>query len=380
MNNDMENINIQKAEEWLLHSGIQNPEGVTDISGNDVAGSFNAWFNPKTNDYAYVYIEISGYAITMLCYLYRETLDSQYLDAAKRVGDWLLRIQYPNGTFPTAVYTKLDAHKKPSAIHTFDVGMVINGLTVLYRDTKHEPYLESAKLAADWIVCLQREDGSIPANIDQETGKIRDTGSTWSTQSGSYHVKFAMGLLNVHELTGDSRYEVAARKLCEYALTKQKPDGQFITYGDLDGTNLHPHSYSAEGLYVAGKYLHEPRYLEAARKASIWSLSLQNDGVIPRHKHDERLNYNERVDIIAQTSRLAHLFDLNVSDRDLVLARLKEYQVLDTDDAKQIGGFRFGKSSTGESLPHVNAWVTMFALQALIFDVSEKEFSPFTLV
>lgn len=376
----MHETEIALAQNWLLASGIQNPIGTKDNRGRDVGGSFNAWFNPVTKNYSYIYSEISGYAMTTLAYLYRETHESRYIDNARKIGDWILTVEGPNGTIPTAFYLSEQSVQKPGEIHAFDVGMVLDGLVCLYRETQDARYLEDAKKAADWLVSIQQPDGSVSAMVDDATGDIKDHDGTWSTQAGPYHAKNVIGLLNLFDVTQETRYRDSATKLCDYALTRQKPDGQFLTYGELDGTNLHPHLYSCEGLYVAGLTLNEPRYTEASRRGTEWALNQSREGVIARHKHNDTLNFNERVDILAQTLRMAVLHGLQDKRVDAVAAKLPQYLNQDESLATK-GGFIFGKSSAGESLPHVNAWVTMFALQALrLYGKHDQAFNPYYLV
>lgn len=372
---------VQAAAAWLLNSGIQNPQKTRDIQGADVGGSFNAWFNPQTQGYAYIYTEISGYALTTLLYLWQETTDTRYKDSAIRLGEWLLTVQHSTGAFPTALYLTANSHQKPGEFHSFDVGMVLNGLVCLYRHVPDERFLQAAIRAADWILHIQQPDGSLAAMVDVISGQIKDHPGTWSTQSGPYHAKLAIGLLHLFEVTKKPAYLQATRALCDYSLTRQTPEGQFLTYGDLNGTNLHPHAYACEGLYVAGAYLHEPRYTEASRRGTVWALSLGREGLVPRHKHEDTLNYHERVDILAQISRLATLHELAHPSSQELLARLPTYQS-HAEPLSQHGGFIFGKSSAGDVLPHINAWVTMFALQAL--KVAEKKdpssFDPFYVI
>jgi hypothetical protein len=376
----MHETDIELAQQWLLGSGIQNPAGTKDQHGKDVSGSFNAWFNPVTKSYSYIYSEISGYAMTTLTYLYKETQDARYLENARKIGDWIMTVQGQNGTIPTAFYLSEQSVQKPSEIHSFDVGMVLDGLVCLYRESQDARYLDAAKKAADWLISIQRDDGSVPAMIDAASGEIKDNNGTWSTQAGPYHAKNVIGLLNIFDVTQDPRYRDSAMKLCEYALTRQKPDGQFLTYGELDGSNLHPHTYTCEGLYVAGLTLKDDRYMEASKLGTVWALEQSRDGIVPRHKHGETLNFNERVDVLSQVLRMAALHGIQDERTDAIAEKLPRYVNHDENPATK-GGFIFGKSSTGESLPHVNAWVTMFALQALrLYGKRDKAFNPYYLV
>lgn len=366
----------QAVANWLLHSGIQNPDGSVDQHGVSVAGAFNSWFDLGTNRHSYVYSEISGYALTMLLYLHNATQEEIYLERAYKVADWLVATQRAEGGFETALYHPGTPATKPSAYHTFDVGMVLDGLVNMYALTKVEKYLTASKKAAAWLMKYQNHAGALAAQISS-AGEVVDTSRTWSTQSGSYHAKIAMGLLNLFSITNEETYKQSAIRLCEYALTRQQNDGQFYTYGEEKGSNLHPFLYSAEGLYAAGAFLKEERYTVASRKAVEWVHAHIQNGLVPRHKHGEVSNYNERVDILSQAYRLFRVFGLTDTETESVRTSILKYQYFG-DNATQHGGFLFGKLSDGTKTNHVNCWVTMFALQALL---TRGEFSnPFYLV
>lgn len=368
---------VKKAMGWFLNSGIQNPSGTKVLDDRDVSGGFNAWFNPISESFSYVYTEISGYAVTTLVYLYKEFKDEIFLERAKLTGNWLLSIQDVSGAFPTAFYRD-GKENKPNEFVTFDIGMVTNGMVNLYKETGDERYLNSAKKSADWLLKYIKHDGSIAAMVDQ-SGNIKDFDGTWSTQSGSFHSKLGIGLLNLFDCTKEEKYKKAAVGLCEHALTRQRKDGQFLTYGKQLGTNLHPHSYSAEGLFVVGKYLGNEIFLESAQRATKWAIKNTENGIVPRLKHDDSLNYNERVDILAQVFRLCKIFSLNDKGVDEVLHKIISYQS-NAANIRQYGGFKFGKSSSGEDLPHINAWVTMFAIQAILLSKRGKNLEPFLLI
>jgi rhamnogalacturonyl hydrolase YesR len=259
--------------------------------------------------------------------------------------------------------------------------MIFNGLANLSKATGDTRYLESAKKAADFCIQYQTEEGLIAAQISGESLMPVDTTKTWSTQTGAFHAKLAIGLLNIYDQTQDSTYKKSAELLCEYALGFQQADGQFYTYGTLKSTNLHPHAYAAEGLYVAGQYLNNDRYTRAASLATEWAMTNVKNGLVPRHKHGSIFNYNERVDILSQVYRLAILFPgvTEIESRQLLANHILKYQYFG-ENKEQHGGFIFGKLSDGSVAEHINCWVTQFALQALLLADGKKLNNIFHLV
>ncbi|MFH2231943.1 MAG: formyltransferase family protein [Patescibacteria group bacterium] len=370
---------IDHATNWLLKSGIQNEPGTKTITGVDASGSFNAWFDMDKRNYSYIYSEISGYALTTLLYLYQASKKAVYLDRANGVASWLLKTQHPAGQFQTAFYMNVDSQRKPENFHTFDTGVILNGLVNYFRVTSDPNYLSSAKRSADWLISTMTGDGSVPAMISHKDNSRVDFPDTWSTQSGPYHAKLAIGLLNLFDVTKEIKYQNAARAFCDYALSKMTQDGQFYTYESFKSTNFHPHAYTCEGLYVAGKYLNEPRYFDAAKKGTEWAVSLIKNGIVPRHIFDGNPNYNERVDVMAQIYRLALLFDIKSESMLLLHNNLLSNQYFG-EVQEQRGGFIFGKSSDGKPLEHINSWVTMFALQAMMLSKSANGFNEFHLI
>jgi len=81
-------------------------------------------------------------------------------------------------------------------------------------------------------------------NNKRNNGDIRK----WSTISGAYHCKLSMGLLELSRVTNNNFYAQVSDSICDYVITLQKSNGQFITNPDSDITYLHPHLYSCEGL------------------------------------------------------------------------------------------------------------------------------------
>lgn len=367
------------AKNWLLNSGIQ------DVSSNpQTDGGFNAWFDTMTGEYPYLYSEITGYGITTLLYLYKQTKEEMLLDRAKMAADWLINVaMHKCGGVKTRDYKKQDDNEgmysfDSENIYAFDNGMVLYGLVSLYKLTGIDAYLDNAKKIAEFLLTMQRPDGLFFAFYNAKTGQMIDVTDKWSTQSGSYHCKIAMGLIDLYELTGDDRYLKSSIAVCDAALQLQKNDGRFVSFRDNNGTHVHPHSYSAEGLLYAGVKLCNKKYISSAAKAVEWTLrnQLYNGGVPSMYIRDEA-NVNERTDTLAQTLRLGVLvsqYGCLLDDQMLErLLKLKERLVFfQNTDGLHKGGFYFGFES-GKKVAHINSWCSMFAMQAI--DMYDKFFN-----
>ena len=382
---------VEKAVNWLINSGIQN----IDKTREELYGSFNAWYEQDTGDYPFVYSENTGYMLTMMCYLWDRTKNEEFLKRARLAGDWLLNVIHePNGGFRCIYPLKPSRFDfKKDQMYAFDNGIVLNGLVNLYRVTKEERYLVSAVAVADYLVYyFQKPSGAFFPVYQIADGKFFESDKEWSMTSGSYHVKIAIGLLNLYDLSKKKKYWESAIKICDFALSCQNASGRYISYLTRGGTNAHPHCYTSEGLWVAGAVLDREDYLESSTRAIQWLLDMQSkEGFIPRLFLDDKPIYNERLDALSQTLRLSmiHMAGKRLSESVKSKIELLRSHILtcqaDDKDLKANGGFYFGRLSTGgEVMPHVNLWVTSFAIQALQlyadYYAGEFRLNPFLIV
>ena len=232
-------------------------------------------------------------------------------------------------------------------VKSFDNGIVLSGLSNLYQFSSQENYYFVSKKMADLILKMQRKDGLLYPDYDLKNNKLKEGYDKWSSQSGSFHVKIILGLINFSKYSNDKKYEDVARKLCDKVLEFQKEDGRFVTYKE-GNTHLHPHCYSAEGLLFAGWYFKEQKYINAAVKATEWLLDnqMENGGIPSLYVNNEFIK-SERADILAQTLRLAVMFLNNnllnskyKKNVEKLARRLLQFQYL--KDGSQKGGFFFG--------------------------------------
>jgi rhamnogalacturonyl hydrolase YesR len=362
---------VSGAVAWMTESGIQN------WSDGPSRGGCHAWYAEADDEYAYLYAEITGYLLTFYAWAQARSLLDKHVakEHARAAADWLIsQVRTLEGSFRCLVPTTAsNADFKKNLVYSFDNGIILNGLVHLFELTGDERYGKAAKDVANWLVSrAQKPDGSFRAVYDVEKKKFCEPNGEWSYFSGAYHTKIAIGLLSAHRALKDDTYLKAAQRCCEFALTTQKPDGRFVTYGTQDGTNCHPHCYSAEGLWVVGMVLEREDFVTASARAVGWLLTQQNEeGFIPRLYQNGKLNFNERMDIQAQTLRMAtiHRSSGRISStydpKIQKLLNLILKQQSGSIDLRSRGGFYFGRFSDGEKKAHVNSWVTMFSAQAL---------------
>ena len=91
----------------------------------------------------------TGQVILGWCVLFEKTGDERYLTAARRAGDYLLRIQEKDGTW------RKDTYCGPRTYHA----RTDWGLMRLARFCGEERYLEAAKRNLDWVLCQRQDNG-----------------------------------------------------------------------------------------------------------------------------------------------------------------------------------------------------------------------------
>lgn len=366
---------ILSAARWLMRSGIQNTS-----KDPNRHGGVAAWYEPDKRLYPFLYSEITGYALSTLVFLNRIHPRREVLVAAHRAARWLVRnALYKEGGVKTRFYL-VKHYASPNycfhygRVYAFDASMVGYGLIQLFKVSKKEEYLRAAEKILYFLTTkMMKADGSFHPYFDSRAQKCGEDLEKWSDQGGSFHGKLALFFTDYYRLTGIETYKQAAARLLDWVKRRQKTDGRFIT-GRKDGsTHLHPHAYTLEGLLVAGVLLGRPDDCRAALKGFLWmvrGVSAANGSVSSVFEKKEFSRF-ERSDIVAQFLRLGavlysiypkkitpHLRTLENVKKNLLLFQYKAA-------SRQSGGFVYGAATDGRMRPHLNAWATMFALQAL---------------
>lgn len=196
------------------------------------------------------YPEVTGYYIPTL-------LKYGKIDLAKAYAEYLLSIQNPDGSW-----------NDPSGTtpYTFDTGMILKGLVSLHQSgfDSNDAYVNAAIKGADWILSMQRDNGSI-STPDY---------SQWNIQFGkqvpeSIHVYCLSPIKDLAAITGDKRYTDFVDKALSYYLAKH----------DLTdfSTLSHFNAYIIEGLIDVGE-------IERAKRAmDLISLHQRLDGSVPAY-------------------------------------------------------------------------------------------------
>ncbi len=131
---------IMLASEWLLLSQQMSE-----------SGGYSRAYNVLKKSWDAAYVETTGYIIPTLYEVYKATGELKFKESVIAAGKWLLEVQKKDGAF-----CDIDVGKALA----FDTGQCLIGLNYLYTETKDKNFLEAAIRAADWLCFSQDNDGT----------------------------------------------------------------------------------------------------------------------------------------------------------------------------------------------------------------------------
>ncbi|MBI4708377.1 MAG: hypothetical protein HY761_10725 [Candidatus Omnitrophica bacterium] len=348
---------VEAAGKWMLNSGIQSKQG-----------GVHSWFDLNSKEHAYIYSEITGYAITTFLFLHKIYKRDVYLVSARSAAEWLIKNAIaPCGGVKTRLFNNDNLADKNYSfsgenIFSFDTGMALYGMVSLYQESAELKFLDAAKKMANFLVDrMQNKDGSFAPVYNAKDNLVVQSFDKWSNQPGAFLTKACMGLIELFRLTKEIKFKKSALAQAEFGLSLQDNSGRFITNQADNTTHLHPHSYSGEGFLYLGALLKNDKFIDAARKSVEWSFENLNENGINEVFNPSTRSFNDfqRTDILAQVLRLGLIFSLSKNKTDSLRDYLLQFQYC-WDNLKQAGGFLYSRKD-----PHINSWCTMFSLQAL---------------
>ncbi len=372
---------MNEVSRWLLASGIQSRARQA-----RQAGGVAAWYEIAQRRYPFLYSEITGYMITTLMFLYRYRPDPDWLKSAQVAADWLARHAFhPSGGVRTRYYL-VRHYRTPNysfhagRLYAFDTAMVGYALIQLYKVQPRALYWRCITRVHEFLLNHIRSINGIPyAYLDSGSGRSGEHLDKWSDQAGAFHAKIALFLIDFFRMTGHPRHRLEAVRLLDAVLATQEKNGRFITNRKDRSTHLHPHLYALEGLFYGAHFLGEPRYLDAVLKGMRWTRqAISESGSVSaiyepqgREKGKSGFAHHDRSDIVAQVLRLGSIVEGLGRGRGVVypltLRNLRDHLLMFqfSEDGPQNGGFLYGADTDGRLRVHLNAWSSMFALQAI---------------
>lgn len=212
------------------------------------------------------YPETTGYIVPTLLRYAERTGEQAFRDRARRMLDWLVGIQLPDGGFMGG---KIDS--RPVLPVTFNTGQILLGLAAGERVLGG--YRESMRRAADWMVRTQDADGCwrrFPTPFAKSGDKAYETHAAW-------------GLVEAARIDPGRGYAEAANANVRWAL------GSVTANGWIDncclGNNVQPltHTvgYALRGILEMYRFNRDPQLLEVARRTADGAASaLGEDGFL----------------------------------------------------------------------------------------------------
>ncbi len=327
---------IDAAGRWFLHSGIQ-----------EASGGVARYYRSDLGQNARVSTEITGYAVSILLFLYERTQDSAYLDAGLRAAHFLTRQAWDRqlATFPFELAT--DASGPPLA-YFFDCGIIIRGLLCAWRATANVEFRDTAVAAGRAMLADFQAGQTIHPILALPHKRPVVWEARWSASPGCYQLKSALAWHELFEVTGESGFLRGYESALEAALENER---EFLP-GEPDQARvmdrLHAYAYFLEGLLPV---LDRPECAQVFR-----------DGV------DRAAGYLREIapvfvrsDVYAQVlrARLVGAMPIDQSAAEHEAEQAAGFQLAS-------GGFLFGRKQ-GEALPFVNPVSTAFCVQALVW-------------
>jgi hypothetical protein len=197
------------------------------------------------------YPETTGYIITTCIEAAQRLNDPELKHRARRMADWELEIQLPEGAWQGGVVT---APRMPSV---FNTGQIIQGMASAYFAFGEEDYLKAALKAGRWLVSQQDSDGAWRRY-------------TYNNFPNTYSTRVAWPLLVVADLAGETSLRESAIRYLEWVKNFQHDNHWFdhctLELGDAPLT--HTLGYTIEGLIESGVILNEERWFTMGRRAA----------------------------------------------------------------------------------------------------------------
>jgi hypothetical protein len=333
---------LDRAGRWFLDSGIQEPEG-----------GVARYRRTDTCQNLAISNEITGYAVSTLIYLHQLGGKAEYLERALAAARFLTRRAWDSGleTFPFEYVPPGNGFG-----YFFDCGIIVRGLLAAWRATREAEFLEIATACGRSMAHDFSSGECFHPILRLPEKKPVACDHRWSRGSGCYQLKSGMAWFDLHEISKETQFLDAYRRLLGYSL---RTHDTFLP-GDADPQRvmdrLHPYCYFLEGMLPVAT---EPD-CAAALAVGIPRVAGYLRQIGPTFVRSDVYAQLLRVRLFADQAGVVPL------DRDAArfeAERLAEFQSAESDP-QVAGGFWFGRKGT-ETMPFINPVSAGFGLQAL---------------
>jgi hypothetical protein len=205
------------------------------------------------NGWASSYPETTGYIVPTFIEYARRSGRADLRARARRMADWLVRIQLPGGGFQGG---KIDS--RPVVPVTFNTGQILLGLAAA--QAEFGGYAEPMRRAADWLVQTQDPDGCWR----------RHPTPFAATGEKEYETHVAWGLFEAARIESGRGYGEAGLANVRWALSSQGADGWFskCCLDEPAQPLTHTVAYALRGVLEAYRFSSDAVLLDAARRTA----------------------------------------------------------------------------------------------------------------
>lgn len=220
------------------------------------------------------YPETTGYIVPTFLDAARHFQDDGLRQRARRMLDWLVSIQRPDGGFQGGTVDAV-----PAVSVTFNTGQILLGLAAGVAEWG-EAYRPALRRAADWLATTQDPDGC-----------WRKHATPFARRGDkSYETHVAWGLLEAARVEPGRGYAEAALRNIAWALSRQRPNGWMADccLGDPRRPLTHTLGYALRGVLEGHRFNQDPDLIAAGSRLGSALLDCQRpDGSLPG-RLDER--------------------------------------------------------------------------------------------
>ena len=313
------------------------------------------------------YPETTGYLVPTFLEYARRSGRADMRERARRMADWLVRIQMPEGAFQGG---KIDS--RPLVPVTFNTGQVLLGLAAA--ETEFGTYGNAMQRAADWLVETQDADGC-----------WRKHPTPFATPGEKeYETHVAWGLFEAARVRPGRGYGEAGLANVRWALGSQGRDGWFprCCLDDPAQPLTHTIAYALRGVLEAYRFSSDSFFLEAGRRTANGLLSaLRDDGGLPGRFRQGWLPASDSV-CLTGSAQVAHCWllisrftgETHYAQAGYRANRFVRRTVRIDGPADACGGVKGSFPVDGEYCPYeYTNWAAKFLADSLMLEMDLRE-------
>lgn len=278
-----------KIKEWILR--VQDNDPLSPWEGTFPFYLNDGHIRTGPDKGGKVYQNDNGRIMIGLLHTYAISKDERLLESAKRLADYWIGIQRPEGYFASNDSKTWALVKGPDFVLWLAAGFLL-----LYQAVGGEKYKAAAIKAYDYLLSIQMDNGRMKTSYEL------DLTEDWRPLS-SETVKSLYSFSVAFQVLPDPRYAAAIEKLGEYTLSLQHTDGGILN-NDVDTKDaslqnneqlcdlVYTQGYALMALIEAGKATQNSKYEQAARNLADFLVSIQCHGESPLWDGAWRGSYN----------------------------------------------------------------------------------------